>query len=460
MKLTQIYLLIAVTVALFSCQSKPSFHEEIRVTHDSSKNHDLDKNDNFSPDDKWIVYDTRTDKGGIGGCSLIEKVNVETGETIVMYELKDNKYYGPGAAAVSYNHTENRIIFIHGLMNCTEENQYQQWRRTGVMVDDSAPNVPIHMDSRDVTEPFTPGALRGGTHRHEFSGDGNWVGYTYNDAIMKAYEDKTGEPWNLRTIGVSKRGMPVKVDDDGNGENVNGEWFSVLVVRVVPKPTPGSDEISNASGDSWVGVNGYVNDAGKRQMARGFTGAVRDKNGNEVKEVFIVDIPDDITVPGEFGPLEGTSTTFPMPPKGTAQRRLTFTADSEYPGCDGNVRSKPDGTLLTFLAADKNGVKQVFAISPKGGTPKQITFHNSNVSCAPRWSPDGNKICYMWNKSIVVCEVSDKDFEKRYEILTKPDDNLLGDLVWSHDGSMIAYCKSIKDQGQQEPFKQIFIVKP
>ncbi len=31
-----------------------------------------------------------------------------------------------------------------------------------------------------------PGALRGGTHRHEWSGDGKWIGFTYNDAILKA----------------------------------------------------------------------------------------------------------------------------------------------------------------------------------------------------------------------------------------------------------------------------------
>jgi hypothetical protein len=65
----------------------------------------------------------------------------------------------------------------------------------------------------------------------------------------------------------------------------------------------------------------------------------------------------------------------------------------------------------------------------------------------------------MWNNSIVVCDVSDDKFEDRFELLTKPADNLIGDLVWSHDGSMIAYCKAVKDEGQKEAFKQIFIVR-
>lgn len=451
-------LLITITAALISCQPSAPFREEIRLTHDSSKNHDLDKNDNFSPDDKWLVYDTRTEEGGIGGCALIEKVNVETGEIVVMYELKDNKPYGPGAAAVSYSHTENKIVFIHGLFNCTEENQYQQWRRTGVMVDDAAPNVPIFMDARDVTEPFTPGALRGGTHRHEFSGDGKWVGFTYNDAIMKAYEDETGETWNLRTIGVSKRGMAVSVDDDGCGENNSGEWFSTLVVKVVPNPKPGSDEISKANGDSWVGTSGYKKPDGTNQVARAFIGALKDKDGNDVDEVFIVDIPEDITVAGENGPLEGTKTSFPMPPKGTVQRRLTYTAGTKYPGCSGILRGSPDGSMISYLAKDKNGIAQIFLISPNGGGPRLLTEHTTDVQEAPRWSPDGTTVCYVWDNSIVVCNVLDGQFDKRFEQLTKPSENLLGNLVWSHNGKMIAYNKLVKDEGQKEAFKQVYIV--
>ncbi len=68
--------------------------------------------------------------------------------------------------------------------------------------------------------------------------------------------------------------------------------------------------------------------------------------------------------PGEFGPLEGTKTDFPMPPKGTVQRRLTFTADSAHPGCSGIVRSSPDGNTLAFLAKDEKGVTQIFTLSP------------------------------------------------------------------------------------------------
>lgn len=446
-------LLISITM-INSCSPKDSL-EEIQITHDLTYNHDLDNNDNFSPNDEWLVYDIRTDEGGIGACSRIEKVNVLTGEIVVLYELKQNQSYGPGAGAVSYSHTENKVAFIHGLLNITEENQYQQWRRSGVIIDDTNPGVPIFMDSRDIIAPFTPGALRGGSHRHEWSRDGGWIGYTYNDAIMKHLEDSTGEKHNLRTIGVSKEGKPATVENEPTGENISGEWDSALVVKVVPNPTPGSDEISHAAADSWVGVSGYKKADGTQQRARGFIGTIKDKNGEAVNEVFIVDIPDDITVPGEDGPLEGTLTTMPSVPKGAAQRRLTFTADSERPGCTGIVRSSANGSKLAFSARDAYGVMQIFTISPQGGQPTQQTFHESNVQSGVRWHPNGNEICYVWDNSIISKAV---DGSKEFNRLTVATESAPADLVWSHDGNTIAFNRKVKNESGALT-KQIFIIK-
>ncbi|XOV94134.1 MAG: DUF3748 domain-containing protein [Bacteroidota bacterium] len=435
------------------CQSTEDFRKEIPLTKILSYNHDLDNNDNFSPDDQWLVYDTRTEEGGIGACGRIEKVNVKTGEIVTLYDLPQNKSYGPGVGAVSYSHTEHKLVFIHGLLSITEENPYQQWRRTGVIVEDKNPGTPIFMDARDVTGPFTPGALRGGTHRHEWSGDGQWIGFTYNDAIMKQLEDVTGEMLNLRTIGVSKKIHPVTVEKDSTGENIDGTWFSALVVKVVPNPRPGSDEISRAAGDSWVGLKGYKNEAGKQQVARAFIGTVKAGNGTDVDEVFIVDIPEDITVAGESGPLEGTQSTMPAPPKGTTQRRLTFTAQSTNPGCTGIVRSSPDGSQLAYRAYNNKGVLQIFTIAPTGGEATQQTFFNHDVQSGPRWHPDGKRIYYVMDNSIIIQEVDGGDPIK----LTKPSPNPPADLVVSHDGKTIAFNRQVPDQ-HGNLTKQIFII--
>jgi len=455
---TTVSILGAILLASFltNCSPKDQSVKMVQLTNGSC-NHDLDNNDNFSPDGKWLVYDTRTGVGGIGGSPSVERVNIESGKIEVLFAVKENQSWGPGAGAASYHPTENRVIFIHGLPFCSEKNPYQQWKRTGTMVTDTHPNVPLYMDARDVTLPFTPGALKGGTHRHEWSRDGKWVGFTYNDAFMKALEDSTGEKVNLRTIGVSNRLHPVKVDKDGEGDNVSGEWYSVLVVRVVPNPVPGSDEISNAASDSWVGTGSYVTKEGKRQVARAFLGKVRSKGNQPVDELFVVDIPDSIDQPGVFGPLEGTTTTFPMPPKGTVQRRLTYTAETAYPGCSGVVRSSSDGKWIAYQAADANGKQQLYLISPDGGSIRQVTEHPAGVQSGVRWSPDNGSVCYQSENSIVICKISDEPFGKRYRRITPVSNDELSNIVWSPDGKTIAFNRPVKD-AEGKIWKQIFFV--
>lgn len=434
------------------------FLPEKQLTNNLTYNHDLDNNDNFSPDNKWLIYDTRTDHGGIAASAKIEKVNVNTGEKKIVYEIKNNQAFGPGVGAASYSPVSNQIVFIHGLKNVTIENPYQQWRRTGVMIDESMPNKPIFIDARDTAFPFKKGALRGGTHRHEFSGDGNWIGFTYNDAIMKALEDSTGGNHNLRTIGVSKKGKSVLVNDENNGENLSGEWFSALVVNVVSKPKFGSDEISKAAGDSWVGKYGYLKPNGKRQLARAFIGTIKSENGENIDEVFIVDIPENIEIDGEYGFLEGSETQLPKPPKGTSQRRLTFTSKTLNAGCIGIVRSTLEGNLLAFLAKDSKNMNQIFTISPNGGNLKQITFHESNVEGNIRWHPSGNSIFYIWNGCICEIEINDQDFDKRLKIISKPINPSLSNLVLSHEGKIIAFNRLIENPTNGLKSKQIFLI--
>lgn len=444
-------LLYIMAILLMTCADK-SLNNEIQITH-SPYNHDLDKNDNFSPDDKWLVYDTRANQDGIGANSKIEKVNIESGKKVILYDVKKSNKYGPGVGAVSYNHAENEVAFIHGLLNYSSDAPYEQWRRTGVLIKDNNPE-PIFIDARDVTAPFTPGALRGGTHRHEFSNDGQWIGFTYNDAILKKLEDSTGGVHNLRTIGVSKRGQAVVIENKVAGENNSGEWFSALVVEVVPNPKLGSDEISRAAGDSWVGKNGYKTSDGHTQRARAFIGTTNSSTGEKVDEVYIVDIPEDITIPQESSPLEGTDTGMPAPPKGTYQRRLTHTVNSKSPGCEGIVRSSYDGSLIAFLVHDKNNVKQVFTISPLGGSPIQQTFHLTDVEGSFRWHPKENEICYIWENSIVKTEIG----SKKFSVLTKPSRQSPTNLVWSHDGNKIAFNRIVINENGQER-KQIFLLK-
>ena len=117
-------------------------------------------------------------------------------------------------------------------------------------------------------------------------------------------------------------GEPVSVGKD-HPRNYDGSAFSVLVTRTVNSPRRGSDEISKAFEEAWVGSNGYVKRDGTRQhRALAFQGHVVTPNGETIAEAFIVDIPDDVTVPGDK-PLEGTATTS----SGSAARDAAAAAD-------------------------------------------------------------------------------------------------------------------------------------
>jgi len=423
---------------------------ERQITHDSTFNHELDNNDNFSPDDRFLVFDSRTDEGGIGASSRVAKVEIATGEITTLYETKQPGKFGPGAGAASFSHVRDEVIFIHGPFHPTgPENQYEQFRRVGVIAAGDGSGDFRLADARNIEAPYTVGALRGGTHRHEISGDGKWVGFTYNDAVVREYGLSIGKDLDLRTIGVSRLGNPQTAPNSKQFPNT-ADGFSALVVVVVPAPQPGSDAIDRAAGDSWVGRQGYQLPDGTRQLARAFIGTTRDADYNPLDELYLVDIPNDIAQPGSLGPLEGTDERFPMPPAGTVQRRLTHSS-----GCQGIVRASHDGSQIAFLMKDKQDDSQVFLISPLGGEPKQATFIQGGVNAGARWHPSGNAIVNVAGSRIVVTHVEPGPQFGKSRILVDQGPEPFA-LVWSHDGKTIAYNRRVKSEGRLAT--QIFVI--
>ena len=441
---------------------------EMQLTTDP-RGHILHNTQCWSRDDQWIVYDNRPRETMIGSTSTIEKVNAHSGKIVRMYGTRKQTRYGPGVGAATWSPTADRIMFIHGIFNCDEFRPYGVHRRTGVAVDNAKRGKPIFIDARDVIPPFTPGALRGGTHAHTWSADGKWISFTYQDMILGDLEKTTGKKdLDLRTVGVSAPLRKVQVDKDVDGENNDGEMFSVLVVKVVPSPAPGSDEIDRAFSDSWVGANGYVRaDGSRQQRAIAFQGNVRDKAGKTISEVFIVDVPEKIDVPGPDGPLEGTATQRPMPPAGTVQRRLTFTAGRKYPGIQGPrhwLRTSPDGSKIAFLAKDDDGVVQIFFVSPLGGTIRQVTHNQWPVATPFNWSPDGTAIAYGMDNSIFITDVREGETFGISERMTERSDDKSAPrpfgVVWSNDGKTIAYNRAVPNEARADRYYfQIFLLK-
>ncbi len=434
--------------------------KEVQLTTEKY-GHFLHSSDSFSPDDNWIVYDTRNDDTQISITGRIEMVNINSMITVQLYNTKSQTEFGPGVGAVTFNPKRDEVLFIHGLQNCNKTSPYSFSRRTGVSVKTDSPHIPVFLDARDVIQPFTQGALRGGTHAHSWSSDGKWVSFTYNDDIMMRLSLQTGSKLkDLRMVGVMAPLGPVNVDDNSSGENLNGEMFSVIVTEVSENPELGSNQINRAFDDGWVGNKGYTKLNGQKQnRAVAFLGDTNDKKGNKLTELFIVDIPDEISKSNFIKPLEGTETTRPNPPLNTIQRRITYTNERKYPGIisHGNpVRSNHDGSLLFVIMKDEAGITQIYSVSSKNGFIDKLTANKSPIDTSFDISPNGRYLVYGINENVYITDIL---LTNTFKIIlnNKNKNKSLRGLQWSNDGRSIAYNRKVSLNGFD--FFQIFILK-
>jgi hypothetical protein len=411
----------------------------------------------WSPDSQWIVYDVRSDPAGaVFDGTRIERVNVSSGQVQLLYESTG----GAKCGVVTYSPVEDKVVFILGPENPTPDWQYAANHRRGVIVDTAQPGKAVNLDARDIAPPFTPGALRGGTHVHVFSGDGRWVSFTYQDHVLAHFDDETDDhDMDLRNVGVSAPVRPVRVTAD-HSRNHDGETFSVLVTRTTADPMPGSDDIAKACEDAWVGVDGYRRaDGSWQQRALAFQGHVVTSDGRTIAEAFIVDLPDDVTIAGD-GPLEGTQKRRPLPPKAAVQRRLTHTADRKHPGLQGPrhwLRSSPDGDRIAMLMKDDDGIVQVWTVSPNGGLPVQVTHNRWDVGSAFSWSPDGEQIAYVMDSSVFVTDVRTGRSTRLTPRSPEASAPRPEACVFSPDGNKIAYVRNVAVEGGKR-YNQIFVI--
>jgi hypothetical protein len=432
-----------------------SFEQQVTT---QPRGHVLTNINVWSPDSKWIIYDTRSDPAGEKfDASTIEMVNVETLEVREIYHSQNGAHCG----VATFSPTKNCAAFILGPEHPTSDWQYSAWHRQGVLVDVDKPNVAIPLDARDITPPFTPGALRGGSHVHIFHPAGDWLSFTYDDHILAAINVRPEVPHvqlNQRNVGVSALGHPVHVSKD-HSRNNDGVAFSVLATQTVNQPRPGSDEISRACEEGWVGTNGYMRRDGSRQRrALAFQGTVVSSKGDPLTEVFLVDLPNDLTH-ASHRPLEGNATTRPAPPRDTRQRRLTYTMNRKYPGLQGVrhwLRSSPDGSRIVFLMRDDTGVVQIWTIPPNGGEPQQFTALPFDVASAFTWSPQGDRIAYIADNSVFTTRLDSGEsvrLTERTDSATAPRPEA---CVFSPDGKRIAYVRRVTVGDAF--FNQVFVV--
>ena len=452
----------AYLVACTSSTPTKMAYQEIQLTNDPA-GHCINSTQCWSPDDQWIVFDSRNTDAGIISAGKIAAVKVSDKEIKILYTTKGQTNFGPGVGAATWSPGANRVLFIHGIRNADKNRPYGATRRTGVAIDVDRPLVPIWMDARDIDPPFTPGALRGGTHAHSWSGDGQWISFTYNDYLLEQAEKAGSAVKDLRTIGIMVPGKKVAVSKRHNSQNNdslednNGELFAFPIAWVTDDPAPGTDAIDRAFDECWIGRNGYHKaDGALQHRAIAFQGNLREKDGTRKTEIFVADIPDTVVTSAAAMPPEtDPARRMPVPP-GISQRRISFTGKGVSPVPRHWLRSTPDGALIGFLAADEHDTIQLFGISPNGGVVHALTHNTFSITGPFNFSPDGKFVAYAGDNSVWITTLTDGHTERvteRYSDDQRPD----GAVVWSNDGSMLCYNRRIRT-GKQG-FWQIFVLK-
>lgn len=397
------------------------------------RNHQLTNINTWTADSQWLVFDVRPSGASFTG-KTIERVNVHSGDVEVIYTATDGAHVG----VVTVHPETQKYVFIHGPENPDDAWQYDFHHRRGVITEQGC---TTNLDALDITAPYTPGALRGGSHVHVFSPNGQNISFTYNDHVMHELDPAR----DLRNVGVAVPFGPVTPPCTHPREYSGSHWC-VLVSRTTPAPAPGSDEINRAYEEGWVG---------NQRLA--FIGDTLSNSGEKVPELFIVDLPADEQGWKTAGdaPLAGTEQTLPAPPKGVQQQRLTFTHHRRYPGLVTAprhwVRCNPQASEIAFLMRDDNGVVQLWLISPNGGEPRQLTHCETGIQSAFNWHPSGEALGFVLDNRIALCDTT------RGEITFLTADHVnppSGDaVVFSPDGKQIAWME------ETDGFRQLWMTQ-
>jgi len=407
----------------------------------------------WSHDAQWIVYDTRSDAAGsrFDG-TTIERVHVASGTVEVLYRSQPGAHCGVATCCP----VTDRVVFILGPEPATDDWPYAANHRRGVIVRPGSHEV-VALDAMCYAQPFVPGALRGGSHVHSFDARGQCVAFTYEDHVLAAHEAEAppGEEGvlcerNQRSVGISTPLHSVTVHA-AHQRNHSGSHFSALLTRTCDRPRPASDDITRAVEDAWIGHSGYrLATADTWQPALAFLGEVTNLRGQPIMEVFVVDVPSDLTIASDDGPLQGTASQRPRPPRGAHQRRLTHTEFARFPGvCAPRhwPRSSPDGSLIFFLMRDDTGLAQIHCIAPTGGTQSQVTSVPGGVTSAFSVSANGRWLAHTAEGCVCATEIA----TGRTLRLTEPRPAPLAPrpeaCVFAPNGTQIAYVRPVLVEG-------------
>lgn len=416
----------------------------IRQLTTAAHGHTLANRGCWSADGASLLYDRRDDETCFDG-EAIERVMVATGRVEQLYRSA----HGACCGVPTCSPSDDRYVFIHGDEEPDEDWRYCAWHRRGAIGAISRPGVAEPLDARDLVAPYTAGALRGGTHLHTFNAEATAILSTYEDHVLATSVDPLAQA-NRRALAVTLLDHPVAVPPT-HRRNQAGSGFTVCVTPLVDGPRPGSDELLMATGEAWVGR--------RRQIA--FQGTLLDAAAQPRAELFLVDLPADLRAlmrPGEQ-PLAGTPRTRPGVPAGVRLRRLTDTSGHRFPGLAGPRHwavSAPDGQQIGCYLRDDAGCAQFWTVSPDSGELRQVTSGPHPPTSSFTWHPDGSKVTYVADGSVMLVHLDDGRLERLTPRRPPGAGPTHHACVFSPDGTRIAFMQPVPTAAGR--FNQLHVV--
>lgn len=403
----------------------------------AERGHTLNRRQTLSPDNRWVVFDTRNDDTQIAITTSIERLNLETGIVEPVYQVEHATQYGPGVGAAAYHPRDEKILFIHGLLNCREELPYGVARRFGAIWQQDAPlskkispaeyrigpNCVSGIDAAPLIVPL--GVMSGGTHAHSWSPNGQRVSFTYDDALRPSIPRTVGfmtcDPEVCRLVAESfEKAKSAPFDPS---ETFEGQFASFLLFE--PDPNLG---IRKAVEECWIGDHSLA-----------FLGSIRSKRGEEIVEIFVADLPSD----PEIADFLRTSRRdcFGLSLPGIEFRRLTFLENRLFPGVQGPrhwLVASPDGKFLYFLLRDLSGVVQLAEVGIATGDCRILTSLEHDVEGQISVDPSGNRIAWVSNGLVHIYDRNTEQTEVWQETRwSKTPDSKPTDIWLPYDGSYV-----------------------
>jgi tricorn protease len=156
----------------------------------------------------------------------------------------------------------------------------------------------------------------------------------------------------------------------------------------------------------------------------------------------------DISPSGQRGLVVARGDVFTVPKKEGPTRNLTQDSGAR----DKDAAWSPDGEKIAYLS-DKSGEYEIYIVDAMGNKQSvKLTQHEAGYRHTLRWSPDSQKIafadqtlrCYYLDiKTKAITEVDKAYFEN---VDVSLDLKPIYDFVWSPDSRYIAYSKMDEDQ--------------